>query len=165
MATPTSLPATFVAGAILTADQQNNLRGGFRVLQVIAATPVTSVVGSSSINYGDVGLTATITPQANTNKVLVVTMNACGKTAGNASNGVFLQLLRGATVISTYSFGLFTGTAIVNVGSLDMTVLDSPATTSATTYKVQMKNNVAAAQVEYASNSTPCQMFLLEISA
>ena len=165
MATPTSLPATFVAGAILTAAQQNDLRGGFRVLQLIAATPVTSVVTSATTTYADTGLTATITPQAVTNKVLVVTMNACGKTAGSANNGMFLQLLRGASVISTYSFGLFTGTAIVNVGSLDMTVLDSPATTSATTYKMQFKNNVAVSQVEYASNSTPCQMFLLEISA
>ena len=165
MPTPTALPSEFTANTVLPAASLNLLRGGFRVLQVVAATPVTSVVGSSLTTYGDVGLTATITPQANTNKVLVITMNACAKTAGNANNGVFLQLLRGATVISTYSFGLFTGTAVIQVGSLDMTVLDSPATTSATTYKMQMKNNVAAAQVEYASNSTPCQMFLLEISA
>jgi hypothetical protein len=33
MATPTNLPATFVAGNVLTAAQQNGLRGAFRVLQ------------------------------------------------------------------------------------------------------------------------------------
>jgi hypothetical protein len=31
MATPTNLPASFVSGAILTAAQQNDLRGAFRV--------------------------------------------------------------------------------------------------------------------------------------
>jgi hypothetical protein len=41
MATPTTLPASFVAGNILTAAQLNNLRGAFRVLQVVQATDAT----------------------------------------------------------------------------------------------------------------------------
>ena len=42
MATPTNLPASFVAGAILTAAQQNDLRGAFRVLQVVQGTTTTA---------------------------------------------------------------------------------------------------------------------------
>jgi hypothetical protein len=38
MATPTTLPASFVAGSILTAAELNDLRGAFRVLQVVNAT-------------------------------------------------------------------------------------------------------------------------------
>jgi len=38
MATPTSLPASFTSGQVLTAAQMNNLRGGFRVLQVEQAS-------------------------------------------------------------------------------------------------------------------------------
>lgn len=164
MATPTTLPAAFVSGAILTADQQNNLRGAFRVLQVISAV-TTTIATSSSTTFADAGLSAIITPTSNTSKVLCVTFNACAKTSGNASNAVKLQVLRGATVINTYRFGLLTSTAINNVGSLDMIVLDSPATTSATTYKVQYANESATAGVEYASNSTQCTMILMEISA
>ena len=38
MATPTTLPASFTAGQVLTAAQMNDLRGAFRVLQVVQAT-------------------------------------------------------------------------------------------------------------------------------
>jgi hypothetical protein len=164
MATPTNLPATFVAGNILTAAQQNALRGAFRVLQVVTST-TTTAVSSSSTTYADVGLSATITPQSATNKILVMMTSSCQKSAGNANSGVFLQMLRGATNIASYSFGLFTGTAMQNVGSLDLTIFDSPATTSATTYKVQMKNNVAVAEVEFSTQSNPCTLVLMEISA
>ena len=43
MATPTTLPAAFVSGAILTADQMNNLRGAFRVLQVVTSTATANI--------------------------------------------------------------------------------------------------------------------------
>jgi hypothetical protein len=38
MATPTTLPATFVAGNVLEAEQLNDLRGAFRVLQTVSTT-------------------------------------------------------------------------------------------------------------------------------
>ena len=164
MATPTNLPASFVSGAILTAAQQNDLRGAFRVLQVISATTSVSA-NSASTSYADAGLSASITPQSATSKVLCVTFNACAKTSGNTGSGVKLQVLRGATQVNEYRFGLLTNTSIDNVGSLSMIVLDSPATTSATTYKVQFANEVAASVVQYAANSTQCQMILMEISA
>jgi hypothetical protein len=164
MATPTNLPASFVSGAILTAAQQNDLRGAFRVLQVVSATYAITT-NSGSTTFADVGLSATITPQAATNKVLCLTYNACAKTSGNTGSGVKLQVLRGATQINLYRFGLLTNTSIDNVGSLDMIVLDSPATTSATTYKVQMANEVAASTVQYCANGTQSTIVLMEISA
>jgi hypothetical protein len=164
MATPTTLPAAFVSGAILTAAQQNDLRGAFRVLQVISAV-TTTVVNTNSTTFSDAGLSAVITPSSATSKVLCVTFNACAKTSGNASNAVKLQVLRGATVVNTYRQGLLTSTAINNVGSLDMIVLDSPATTSATTYKVQIANENASDLVQYSGNGTQSTMILMEISA
>jgi hypothetical protein len=164
MATPTNLPASFVSGAILTAAQQNDLRGAFRVLQVVSAT-TTTVTNTALTTFADVGLSATITPQSITSKVLCVTFNACAKVTGNTANAVRLQVLRDATVVNTYRFGLLTSTDINNVGSLDMIVLDSPASTSALTYKVQMANEVAANLVQYSPNGTQSTIILMEISA
>lgn len=164
MATPTNLPASFTAGQILTAAQQNDLRGAFRVLQVVSATTST-VVNTASTAFADAGLSATITPQSTDNKVLCVTFNACAKVTGNTQNAVKLQVLRDATAINTYFFGLFTGTDLAVVGSLDMIVLDSPASTSTLTYKVQIANEVAANLVQYSPNGTQSTMILMEISA
>ena len=167
MATPTNLPAAFVSGAILTADQMNNLRGAFRVLQVVTGT--TSVQAtSSSISYADTGLTATITPQSSTSKILVlVTQVSCYRSAGSTDNAINLRLMRGATEIQKIANNQgYSGTAIIQQFTISGTYLDSPATTSATTYKTQFANLVAAAEVGVQiGNVGPSTITLLEISA
>ena len=139
MATPTTLPAAFVAGAILTADQQNNLRGAFRILQVVTATATTQVQNNTNV-FADTGLTVTITPQSSSSKVLVFgAHNGLAKNSTNASSSVTTQLLKGASILSVISKGAqYTGTAIWNVGSESFFYLDSPAVTTATTYKTQI---------------------------
>ena len=167
MATPTALPTTFVAGDILTAANMNLIRGGFRVLQVVynqTSTAVTESLGA----FADTGLEATITPQYNTSKVLViVNQNGCFKNANNANNALNLKLLRGATNISNFlSAGGYTNTATENIfGSASVTVLDEPATTSATIYKTQMQNQQASAQVGCQVVSAQSTIVLMEISA
>jgi hypothetical protein len=166
MATPTTLPAAFVAGAILTADQMNNLRGAFRVLQVVQGS--TSTLASSSVTtYADTGLTATITPSATTNKILVVVMhNMCGKGNGNSQNGLNLKLFRGATDVKTLTNALgFTDSLLTNLFAAHAVVLDSPNTISATTYKTQFSNFQTAASVSVQTQSVESTITLLEISA
>jgi hypothetical protein len=63
MATPTSLPASFTTGAVLTAAQMNDLRGAFRVLQVLQGN-TTSQVANSGTSYIDTGASVTITPSS-----------------------------------------------------------------------------------------------------
>ena len=100
MAAVTTLPATFVAGDVLTAAQMNNLRGAFRVLQVVNAS-TTTLVSNSTNAYVDTGLTATITPSSTSSQILVfVSQNGVYKTNGNAGNRVDINLVRGATQIS-----------------------------------------------------------------
>ena len=48
MATPTTLPATFVAGNVLTAAQMNDLRGAFRVLQIVSTTKTDTFTTSNT---------------------------------------------------------------------------------------------------------------------
>jgi hypothetical protein len=170
MATPTTLPASFTAGQVLTAAQMNNLRGAFRVLQVVTAETST-VASNSTAVLSDTNLSVTITPSSTSSKILVyVAQNGVRKSAGNVGNGVLLALFRGATNLTYFGTGAaYTGTLLENVVSSSLAYLDSPATTSATTYKTQFSNALAAAavSVQYSIGvGTPTSYIVaMEISA
>jgi hypothetical protein len=166
MATPTNLPAAFTAATVLPAATLNNLRGAFRILQVVMGT-TTTLVSNSTTTFADTTLTATITPQSSSSKVLVlVSHGTIFRSNGNVFNGVGLRLVRGATVISTFGSGVgYTGTAIDLSTSCSTSYLDSPAVATATTYKTQFANNAAAALVQVQVSSTMSSMILLEVSA
>ena len=90
-------------------------------------------------------LPATITPSASSSKILIlVNVSFCL----NGDNNAFLQLLRGSTVINSGSSGNETAWTAINSNATAFrysaaqqacNYLDSPSTTSATTYKVQTK--------------------------
>ena len=138
--------------------------GGGKVLQVIQATHSTSV-SNSTTTYADTGLSASITPSAATSKVLVLVMHPAVKNSGNASNGLILKIMRDATQILETQYALFTATDLALFSIVNQTFLDSPSTTSATTYKTQFKNVVGAANVEVQQNNQTSIMILMEIGA
>lgn len=139
---------------------------GGKVLQVIQATSTTNTT-SASTTLADSGLSASITPSATSSKVLVLTSQQYYKNSTSQFNGIKSALLRGATQIAFISQNmLVTDTTIFNVGCLAYHYLDSPATTSATTYKVQFANNTASGTVGVSSNATELQtIILMEIGA
>lgn len=166
MATPTNLPASFSTGAVLTAAQMNDLRGAFRVLQVVTANYATQVTNNTS-TYADTGLTASITPSATSSKVLVyVSQNNMYK-SGNAASGCNIKLLRGATNLGQFAnnWGYDATTTGRVHGSACFFYLDSPATTSSTTYKTQFANNANAAGINIQHDNINSSIILLEISA
>jgi hypothetical protein len=118
------------------------------VLQVVQGTTVTEVLNSTSTR-ADTGLTATITPKSTTSKVLVsVNQVGCMKNTGNTQNAIELFLMRGATDIQRVAqIGLYTDSNLQNRGTFSNTFLDSPATTSAITYKTQFSNFSNSASV------------------
>ena len=167
MATPTNLPASQTTGNVLTAAYVNDLRGAFRVLQVIYGTTTTQVTNNTNV-YADTTLTASITPQSTSSKVLVmVSQNGCFKTSANAENRMNVRVLRGATNIgdATGNLFLYTSSAIGNGGALSISILDTPATTSATTYKTQFQNPNNTAGVLVQENSARSTIILMEVSA
>ena len=115
--------------------------GGGKIGQVIQ-TVKTDVFSTTSTSFVDVtGLTATITPSATSSKILVtVNLNV-----GSSDNSISTILLRDSTQIAlgdaasnrSRSFG---ATAFINNTvqvPFNTNFLDSPNTTSATTYKIQ----------------------------
>jgi hypothetical protein len=140
---------------------------GGKVLQVVSATYSTQVINSTT-SYADTGLTATITPSATSSKILcLVTQSGVFKTLGNY-NFCYVQLLRGgSSIIEFERLGGYTETNATNgIGAASTAYLDSPATTSATTYKTQFKSEEAGgASVRVQANAGVSTITLLEIGA
>jgi hypothetical protein len=109
--------------------------GGGKLLQVVNAI-YTTTTSTSSSTYADTGLTATITPTSATSKVLVFVTIPVYKDTNNTA-GQF-KVFRAATEIATLNnAGANGATTGIDVGAVAINYLDSPATTSATIYKVQ----------------------------
>ena len=146
--------------------------GGGGIVQVVESSMTTGNVSgtlfqTTSSTYVDV-FSGTITPISASNKILVsLALNPYG---GNTDtlwmNG---QILRGSTQV-WYSRNLFfrSGSTFKSVQSA-IQFLDSPATTSAVTYKLQVKieSNASGSTGEfYADNSNyNNRMILMEVSA
>ena len=137
-----------------------------KVLQVVNATYGTQV-SSLTASFVDTGLTATITPLFSTSKILIIiNQNGCWKTNANTANSLDIKLIGGNTGGPLFSGALGeTDTAINNGVTSSFTYLDSPATTSATTYKTQFqsRNNQATVYVQYA-NVSVSSITLMEIA-
>jgi hypothetical protein len=162
-------------GTVLTADsaEATGLKwaspaGGGKVLQVVMGTYATST-SSSSGTAADTGLTATITPSATSSKVLVIaSQNGCRKTDGSSANALILTLLRGAPSLITFAGSLLYSPNLQHQMNAANSVayLDSPATTSATTYKTQFANLAGAASaILVQANNETSTIILLEIGA
>ena len=152
----------------LTFNNATTQASAGKVIQVVQATYSTQVTTSSS-SYVDTGLTASITPQFSTSKILVMVVQAeCQKPNNTASGAYGLQLLRNSTVIT--NFGLFLGyNASSSVGggasNQSCTYLDSPATTSSTTYKTQVVAQNGVTGVFVNGDNSTSTITLMEIAA
>jgi len=98
------------------------------VLQVVQSG--SNGTSTASTSYVDSGLTASITPTSSTSKILVTVNGVCRAT--NVRGG--FALVRGSTQLFGYQEANGTGNQV----PYSFTFLDSPATTSSTTYKLQI---------------------------
>jgi len=145
---------------------------GGKVLQVVSASTTTSTTISTTA-MADSGITATITPTSATSKILVIFSASVRSTRAANETKSQAQLLRGATKIidmNTESFigAQFSGATTADIiGQMTNHYLDSPATTSATTYKVQGSvNSTGGSQaINFQYNSSQSTITLMEIGA
>jgi len=147
--------------------------GGGKVLQVVSAT-TSSAVTHATAAYTTTGLTATITPTLSTSKILVLTYQAFQASVNSVETANGIQLVRGSTTIAggvntTDNMGYYVPGAATTQLRLNhnFSVLDAPATTSATTYFVQARPFATANAMQIISQFS-CQtssIILLEIGA
>jgi hypothetical protein len=119
-----------------------NAGGGGKILQVVSTVKVDTFF-STSTSFTDItGMSVSITPSSATSKVLVF-LNLY--TSFNGAGDVLVNLVRDSTAISQ-STGATNNTTMYGqvdsnngIANATSVFLDSPATTSATTYKAQMR--------------------------
>ena len=116
-----------------------------KILQVVQTfkTDSTSQSGNSSTTFYDIsGMSVSITPSSSSNKVLVM-WTAQVASSGASGRANIIRLLRGSTAIGSGTGGSSTNgqiyhrTVQYNPETKNMMYLDTPNTTSATTYKLQ----------------------------
>jgi hypothetical protein len=161
-----ALPA--ISGAALTGFTDAQMPAGSVVQTVFASHD--SQVNNNTSTFADTGLTAAITPTSSSNKILVTVMQNGVYKDQNAAAGCQIQLLRASTVISQLSkrAGGDNGTgtaATMSIGTVGVSILDSPSTTSATTYKTQFKSASNAASVYVQIYTCDSTIILQEIVA
>ena len=132
------------------------------VLQVVTGTRGTSV-STTSTSFVDVGLSASITPSSASNKVLVLVYPATCRVSTGALEAISLQVLRGATKITSAINHLLLSTSMDRRAALMLSVLDSPNTTSATTYKLQFLSRLGI-EVDVNVNDDVATITLMEIA-
>jgi len=160
MATPTNLPAAQTTGNVLTSAYVNDLRGAFRILQLFSVQGAVSQLSTSATYVDATNMTVTITPQSNTNKILIISSDSILASSASADGGI--RIMRGAT-------NIFTSVQCIGVansgGSYTTTFLDSPATTSATTYKIQFNRDAGTGNLYHSITNTLSNLIVMEISA
>jgi len=144
------------------------LGGGGKILQVVTATYSTEETTTSAA-YVDTSLTATITPTDATSTVMVF-VNVpvqCEKSASQNSGGHLLAVERGgsqlASTIARYDDSAGTSNRDI-YGTSSLMYMDSPATTSATTYTVQHAQEQSGTAYTFVNNLIGT-LTLMEVSA
>ncbi len=145
---------------------------GGKVLQVVQGTFSTSITTNSS-SFSDVGLSATITPSSSSNKILI-TVDLNGVESRDNRTWLDAKLLRGSTdIVSNFGgragygqrYGATDSDYHRGVGAVTCSFLDSPSTTSATTYKIQYASSVNVQSIGVCSVGCSSFITLMEVLA
>ena len=163
MATPTSLPAAVATGDTGTAAQFNGLRGAFRILQVGANGTLTQS-SSTSTTFANTALSASITPQSTTSKILVmVNGSAFASSAATDASVRLVRDLGGITVLQTASVAYSSAGGVI--GAYAFVYLDTPSTTSSITYRTQLARGSGTGVAYDEINGSLTTITLMEVSA
>ena len=147
--------ATGSSGQVLTSagagavPSFQDAAGGGKINQVLMATKTNTQVTSSTNSWVDVSdLSIAITPSASNSKILV---HFCCNISCSIDNHAAIKLVRGSTDIFVHDVDstnvrLFSGWRTTSASQYHAQVqtgsfLDTPSTTSATTYKIQGNGN------------------------
>jgi hypothetical protein len=158
----------------------NRIGAAAGILQVVS-TVKSDTFSMASTTYADItGLAVTITPSSATSKIFVIVSGYLG--SAPAAVAVRTRLVRDSTAIAV---GDTAGTRTLSstdgiasntnhMTTMAISFLDSPATTSATTYKVQMQNtgggnstflNRSSNDADGATARTASSITVMEIAA
>ena len=144
--------------------------GGGKIGQVVNGT-YNTLTSTTSGSFVDTGISLAITPSASSSKIFVSIQNPAGLTRSNQEVGGAFQIVRASTAIWTGAGQTFYQGAFGSVSGNQMSAiqtfnyLDSPSTTSATTYKLQQRSSGGDHTIISQYGSTPSIITLMEVLA
>jgi len=157
-----------------------SLYGSGQTVVQVQSTTITSFFSTNSTSFVDItGLSVSITPQSTTSKILVLVTGAISS-SGSSAISLYNLVRSGSNIYVGNSRGSSTSCSANSASvsadkatSIAINYLDSPSTTSAITYKLQMASESGSytACIGGSSNSgaanngsTPTTITVLEIS-
>ena len=159
------IAAENLGGSALPAIGGGNLTGisAGKIGQLVSTNVDSVSLSTTSDSWGDIsGFSAAITPAATSSKVWVLVTLGLGN--GTQTSNNFTRLLRGSTSIG-YGASLNSnvqgtgfwrvdqgGQSDYDIDFISFSYLDSPSTTSATTYKVQWATNAGTLYLNRAGD-------------
>ena len=129
------------------------------VLQVVNFVHNGTETSTSSSSFVDTDLETSITPISTSNKILI-TVTFQGQTT---ANGIYTLSKGDTNLVGSFGFARLEVTS--KQTGYSFSYLDSPSTTSATTYKLRMKNNGSGTVYFHPGGTTStATMQLMEIA-
>ncbi len=134
----------------------------FNILQISTGTSTTEFTTTSN-SFQATNLSASITPKSTSSKILVFATGVLFCNSAGASG--YATLARGGTNLLAASGGAEIRSSSTSAIQAPMTLLffDSPASTSAQTYDVRIRNSDAASTVGFSDESGTQFMVLIEV--
>jgi hypothetical protein len=171
-------------GQVLTADttvspykvKWASAAGGGKLLQMVTATTTTDT-SITATSFTDTNITATITPTSATSKILIMinTLVFASRSLNTTTNEV--RILRGATTVTDFgNVAFFNGlsagssaqvSAVERHDNKTIHFVDSPASTSSLTYKLQARTTSTnnSQTIRFQPDNSVSSITLLEIGA
>jgi hypothetical protein len=139
-----------------------------KIIQIVRATDSTQR-STTSTSFVDASISVTITPQNNTNAILLISQNYIKTVATSGSNAL------GEVQITDNSNNVISGAQRNLVGvfasgseghsATTQIAYATPATENAVTYKLRFKSNVAACTTTLENAVNTGQLYAIEVSA
>jgi hypothetical protein len=134
--------------------------GQLPFVQVISFSTATQFTTTSS-TFQTTNLTATITPTSASSKIFIIASSNLEN--GGVSKTALATIARnGTNILGVNGQGYYLN-ATDNVVPCTLSYMDSPATTSATTYAVQIRNIDNATTIQWGQSNTTQSILLVEV--
>ena len=157
----TSIPAANIVGLATAGFERSGGFGGGKILQTVSTSDNATVTASGTTLQL---LTASITPAATSSKILILSTLSCQGVPSSNVYGVH-KLMRGS-ISGTEIFNTSAGqnSSFYNYMNIVINYMDSPNTTSATSYTTGINRNSGGTST-VSSDGTTYTLILMEIGA
>lgn len=175
LTSPLTLPGAMTAGGAIamgankitglangTASTDAAAFGQLKVIQIAAIITSTTLKSTTSTTFVDTNLTGSITPTSSSNRVLIF---ASGPLSSNnvVPTTVSATLARSGTNIAGSAGMQEDSVALNHTLPCSLMYIDSPATTSSTTYSVQIKTGNGSTTASFGDTNVTQIMILAEV--